>query len=490
MVSRRQFLLVFVVLITFALAYFWSLNNVEKSSVPKVQLSENLPGGEGTVSIVPFPSFEKPSANLAKAELPHFHAGKALAHQPWVKAPTVTFDRDGLGPIFNARTCLMCHVNGGRSVLPNNEEELINTAFLRLSIPGEDLIHGVIAEPMYGDQLQSQSTSLAHLFRHLKTPGLTHSVPPEGYLQIKWIPVPFTYPDGTQLVLREPNIVLTNLGYGKMHPDTMMGIRNAPPLHGVGLLETIPQAQIAALVDEFDADQNGISGRQNKVWDFEAEKTVPGRFGLKANKASVRLQTAGAFHGDMGISNPVFPKQPCTDKQAQCLNEIDGNDKAGTEIPENQFTMVVNFAKSLAVPVRRNPQDKQVLAGRTLFHQTGCAECHHPSYVTGKDKDFPHLSNQTIWPYTDLLIHDMGEGLADGRPDYLASGSEWRTAPLWGVGLSGQVNGGANFLHDGRAKTIEEAILWHGGEAEKTKQQFTQLSKEDRQKLIKFVESL
>ncbi len=469
---------------------FFNPNSEDTMEVPDVQASEKFPGGDGSVSTKPFPSFMLAMENMHPEILPEFHAGKALAHQPWVTAPTITFDRDGLGPIYNARTCLMCHVNGGRGVMPTKPDHGLNTGFLRLSIPGEDKIHGVIPEPTYGDQLQSQSVSLKHQLRHLKNNNLVHTIPPEAYLYIDWPEHEFVYPDGSKVKLRKPNFRVENLGYGPMHPDTMMGLRNAPPILGVGLLETIPQSAIEALVDENDQNGDGISGRQNYVWDFEAEKTVPGRFGLKANKASVRLQTAGAFHGDMGISNPVFPDQPCTENQKKCLQQPTGNDKAGTEIPENQLTMVINFTKGLGVPIRRNADSKSVLAGREHFYQAGCASCHQPNFKTAEDKEFPHLSEQVIWPYTDLLLHDMGPELADGRPDYLATGSEWRTPPLWGLGLSKKVNGAQNFLHDGRARTIEEAILWHGGEAEAAKQNFIHLSKQQRENLTEFVNSL
>jgi len=460
------------------------------NTVPKIQSSEVKPGGDGTVSYTPFPSFMKPVANLQASEKPIFHAGKALAHQPWVKAPTITFARDGLGPLFNARTCLRCHINGGRGLMPVNGDTKLNTAFIRLSIPGGDKIHGVVPEPTYGDQLQTQSTSLAHMFRHLKASNLKHTVPPEAYVTPNWQYFDFYYPDGSKVQLRKPDVKLTHLGYGEMHPKTMMGLRNAPPLLGVGLLDTIKQEDINRLADENDENGDGISGRVNIVWDFEANKAVPGRFGLKANKASVRLQTAGALHGDMGLSNPIFPSQPCTPKQLSCINEITGNDSEGTEVSQKQLELFVNFTKNLAVPERRNPNKESVIAGRSLFYKIGCAACHHPSFKTGDDKNYPHLANQIIWPYTDLLLHDMGEGLADGRPDYLATGSEWRTPPLWGIGLSKQVNGAQNFLHDGRARSIEEAIIWHGGEAEQVKQKFIKLDKMQREKLIEFVNSL
>ena len=472
--------------------FFMGINfrSFSAGHVPEIQESETKPGGDGTVSYTPFASFMKPAANLKESEKPIFYAGKALAHQPWVKAPTITSDRDGLGPLFNARSCLRCHINGGRGFMPNKSGERINTAFLRLSIPGFDKVHGVVPEPTYGDQLQTQSTSLAHMLSHLKSSNLKHTVAPEAYVTINWQYIDFHYPDGSKVQLRKPQVKLTNLGYGELHPQTMMSLRNPPPLLGVGLLDLIKQEDINRLADENDKDGDGISGRVNIVWDFEKNKPVPGRFGLKANKASVRLQTAAALHSDMGLSNPIFPSQPCTKKQISCNNEITGNDSEGTEVSKKQLELFVYFTKNLAVPERRNHDKESVIAGRRLFYEIGCAACHYPSFKTGYDEDYPHLSNQVIWPYTDLLLHDMGKGLADGRPDYLASGSEWRTPPLWGIGLSKQVNGAQNFLHDGRARTVEEAILWHGGEAEQVKQRFIRLDKKEREKLIEFVNSL
>lgn len=470
-------------------------NNVStnKTLAPKLEASESFPAGDATVTLLPFPSSMRPAKNLAEVKQKYFHAGKALAHQPWIKAPSVTDARDGLGPVFNARTCLFCHINGGRGTLPKDDKVMMISSFLRISVPGFDKLHGVIPEPTYGDQLQSQSVSLAHQLRtHVSKEDLKYQeAPPEAYVYIDWQEKTFNYPDGNKVILRTPVPIIKNLGYGKMHPDTLMGIRNAPPLHGVGLLELIAQADIDKKVDPEDKNADGISGRLNKVWDFDLKKTVNGRFGLKANNASVRMQTASAYANDMGITNPVFPKQPCTPLQKLCLETPHGNDaKTGVEISEELLTLTVNFTKNLGVPLRRTPMNKTVLKGRELFYQTGCQTCHTPSYVTQDSKEFPHLAQQTIWPYTDLLLHDMGEALSDGRPDYLATGSEWRTPPLWGVGLSKKINTSENLLHDGRAKNVEEAILWHGGEAEATKQRFINLDSNSRNALIKFVESL
>lgn len=465
--------------------------------VPDILPTESYPGGDTTVSIQPFPSFMQPAKNLPQEKRPDFHAGKALAHQPWVKAPTITTARDGLGPVYNARTCLMCHINGGRGRMPDTDKEMLMSAFLRLSLPGRDEIHGVVPEPIYGDQLQSQSVALSHQLRTNVTPQeLEHrEVAPEAYVFVDWQKRVFSYPDGEQLDLRYPKVVIKNMGYGEFHANTLMGLRNAPPLQGVGLLDMINPEDIDANVDPDDRDEDGVSGRLNQTWDFEAGETVPGRFGLKANKSSVRMQTAGAFAHDMGISNPIFPQQPCTDAQLLCQQTPNGNDdpegnSKSVELPESLLTLVVNFTKSLGVPARRNENDDEVIKGRALFYQTGCHQCHTPSYVTQESEEFSHLSNQTIWPYTDLLLHDMGADLADNRPDYLASGAEWRTPPLWGVGLSKSVNGSDHLLHDGRAQGVEAAIVWHGGEAETIKQKFVNLGSDKRRALVKFVESL
>ncbi|MBL4795241.1 MAG: thiol oxidoreductase, partial [Pseudomonadales bacterium] len=234
-----------------------------------------------------------------------------------------------------------------------------------------------------------------------------------------------------------------------------------------------------------------ISGRVNRVWDSRQKKTVAGRFGLKANKPNnLLLVTAAAFVNDIGITNPLFPNEICTAAQIKCSETPNGNDEEGVELPAHLLELTANFTRNLAVPARRNMNDPAVIKGRKLFYDVGCQLCHAPSFVTGASGKMPHLANQTIWPYSDMLIHDMGEELSSGRTDYDATGAEWRTPPLWGVGLSFEVNGNGNLLHDGRARNIEEAILWHGGEAERIKMSFVELSVEQRQWLISFVSSL
>ncbi len=461
--------------------------------VPNYDPAEALPGGAGTVAIKPFPSFVLPAANLPQEQRPDFHAGKALAHQPWIKAPTATRSRDGLGPVYNARTCLACHINGGRGVLPADSETPIFAALLKLSIPGEDSIRGAVPEPTYGDQLQGQSVALSHQLRHTVAdidPATNPEAPPEAHAYIDWHNKTFTYPDGQQRELRYPQVRLERLGYGAMHPKLLTSLRASPAIHGLGLLESIAQADIDAHADPDDKDGDGISGRVNQVWDYDQQRTAPGRFGWKANRASLRITAAAAFNGDTGITTPLFPEQPCTERQPRCLRTPTGNDEGGVELPDYMLNMVVDFLRNLGVPKRRG--DIENLAeGRTLFYKAGCQSCHQPSYTTQtRSGTLAHLGKQKIWPYTDLLLHDMGQELADNRPDYAATGKEWRTPPLWGVGISEQVNGVPFLLHDGRARGVEEAILWHGGEAQTARQHFIELAAPQRQALIDFVNSL
>tara|TARA_B110000046_G_scaffold169513_1_gene188679 strand:- start:2693 stop:4207 length:1515 start_codon:yes stop_codon:yes gene_type:complete len=472
-------------------------------SAPKLINAENKPGGDTTVSIKPFVSFQLPAANLDNNLRPTFHAGKALANQPWVKAPTITTARDGLGPIYNARTCLSCHIKGGKGFIPADNKTPLTSTLVRLSLlPSFSTLtkeeqataikkSGNIDHPVYGDQIQSQSISLAHQLRHSQKPGrIKHDVAPEAYIHINWIEKTFIYPDQHQVTLRAPELNFQYLGYGSLDKGTVFSLRVAPMIHGMGLISLISEHDILALSDEQDENQDGISGRPNYVWDVEKQTTAMGRFGLKANKPTLDMIVAGAFANDLGINNPLAPNQPCTALQASCSNIANGNDENGFELPADLLQLVVNFNRDLAPVQRRNSHDKNVLAGRELFYQVGCNQCHNPRFTTQKSSVSAHLSEQIIWPYSDFLLHDMGPDLADGRADFLASGNEWRTPPLWGVGLLSQVNGMATLLHDGRARTVEEAILWHGGEAELAKNRFIVLEKQDRERLIAFVNSL
>ena len=312
------------------------------------------------------------------------------------------------------------------------------------------------------------------------------TLPAEAQVYIQWQEQAFSYPDGSRVSLRSPQLDIRQPGYGEFHPQTRFSLRLAPTIMGMGLIEQIRQSDIDALADPQDLNGDGISGRINSVWNPYTEKTEPGRFGLKANRPDLLTTVAAAFAGDVGISNPLFPQQPCTAVQTHCRNTINGNNEQGFELPMHLLALVVHYNQNLGVPVRRKPDNPE---GRALFYQTGCAGCHQPSFVTGNEGP-EHLANQTIWPFSDFLLHDMGPALADQRPDFDASGNEWRTAPLWGAGRLKAVNGHQLYLHDGRARSIEEAILWHGGEAKAARERFRTLAAADRARVVKFLESL
>jgi CxxC motif-containing protein (DUF1111 family) len=273
----------------------------------------------------------------------------------------------------------------------------------------------------------------------------------------------------------------------------MLSARVAPPMIGMGLLEAIPEADIIALADPDDRDGDGISGRPNQVWSASDGRVMLGRFGWKAGASSVAMQSANAFAGDIGLSSALAPEAwgDCTARQPHCRDAPDGRDaREGIEVTKQMLDLVVFYARNLAVPARPDAGAKQVLAGKRVFHAAGCAACHRPSFTTRADAIGPEQSGQKIWPYTDLLLHDMGEGLADNRPEGAADGREWRTAPLWGLGLTETVSGHTLLLHDGRARNLLEAILWHGGEAEAARQKVIALPKAEREALLAFLRSL
>ncbi len=439
----------------------------------------------------PSPSFVLPAANLDGAGKSAFYAGKALATQPWVRAPTLTDARDGLGPLYHARSCLACHVKGGRGPASDADGSSIAT-LVRLSRPGQGPHNEPVPDPVYGTQLQPQSTSLSHQLRGRAGAEsyADQGVAIEADVHISWVRESFVYPDGSRIGLQAPKLGFSQWGYGPLGTDTRASLRHTPSLAGVGLLDLIAQADLDRLADPEDRDGDGISGRGNRVWDPETETMRPGRFGLKANQPSVRVQVAGALSGDMGLSSPVFPMQPCTSLQPRCLAAPTGNDADGFEVPESMLASMVFFTMSIGVPQRRAAEDPMVLRGQALFDAAGCDDCHTPRHVTAADERYPHLSEQDIWPYSDLLLHDMGPQLADGREDFLATGQEWRTPPLWGVGLARAMHAPVGLLHDGRARTIEEAIVWHDGEARASRARFAELAVEDRRAVVAFVRSL
>jgi len=430
----------------------------------------------------------QPVATLPRTERSLFFAGEALAKQPWIRAPTTTDARDGLGPLYNARSCTACHPNGGRGRIPQTAtESVLGGGLLRLSVPGANRTDGVVPEPRYGAQLQTKSVALASLLgREVEREG---EVKPEAKLTLTWSEQVFRYADGGEVTLRKPEPHLEKLAYGPLSDDVMMSLRNAPPLYGLGLVEAIPPSAVAVLADPDDEDGDGISGRINWVWDRSAHRRAPGRFGLKANQPSLHQQVASAFAGDIGITNPVFPDQPCTASQEECVTSPSGVDDDGVELSAELLALVVDFVRNVGVPARTGAEHEDVIAGRRAFYQQGCASCHHASFTTASTQHM-QLDGHEIWPYSDFLLHDMGDGLADGRPDHHASGREWRTAPLWADSRVRGTDEPLHLMHDGRARTHEEAILWHGGEAAAARDAFAAAPAEARADLLRFLESL
>jgi CxxC motif-containing protein (DUF1111 family) len=421
-------------------------------------------GGEGTTSSADMNAFGDSARNLTNDERRVFEIGDSFFTQNWVTAPSSTDIRDGLGPLLNAHSCSSCHLLDGRGSPEAEEPGLL----LRLSVPGEE---GPQPDPVYGDQLQDEAIL---------------GVEPEGTVRIVYIEESGAFADGTEYTLRRPVHDIDDLAYGPLSVDVMTSPRLAPPVFGAGLLEAIPESDIVAASDPDDSDADGISGRPNYLLDAVTGETVLGRFGWKANVPTVAQQVSGAFLGDIGITSAMRSEENCTIPQKACLEAPNGGNP---EINGELFADVVFYNKTLAVPARRNLDEPDVVAGAGLFLQLGCDLCHQPRQETGDD-EIKALAQQVIYPYTDLLLHDMGPDLSDDRPDGSATGAEWRTPPLWGLGLNAVVNGHEFYLHDGRARSVEEAILWHDGEASSARDAFKAISAIQRNQLLEFLDSL
>ena len=429
-------------------------------------------GGDGTTFTVGRNAFAQIAENVSGPRRDPFFDGNSLFNRNWTTAPASTSATDGLGPTFNARSCSGCHFKDGRGRPPFSADEPMTSMLLRLSVPGTDAHGGPKPEPTYGGQLN---------------PLGILGVPGEGDPRVVTELLAGQYDDGTSYELSSPRYELRDLAYGDMAPDVMVSPRTAPQMIGLGLLQAIDEADLLAHADPDDADHDGISGRPNRVWDVATESVMLGRFGWKANQPRLEQQNSGAFNGDIGITSELFPAENCTAAQPECQDALSGG---SPEIDAAHVSQVDYYSKYLAVPARRDHRDPEVQLGETLFAQVGCSSCHVSSFKTGTVDDTPELSLQTIHPYTDLLLHDMGDALADGRPDFEADGNEWRTPPLWGIGLFQDVNDHTRYLHDGRARNLEEAVLWHGGEAVDSAAAFKALAAPERAALIRFLGSL
>jgi CxxC motif-containing protein (DUF1111 family) len=429
------------------------------------EINEWFSGGKQTVFNSGSGAFSQMFSGLPKAK-EDLHEMGDLAFEATFNAD-ITQLNHGLGPIFNNQSCGSCHIADGRGKAPNAGEKL-SSLLIRLSLEGKGPHGEPLAVPGFGGQLQQRG-----IFGILA----------EADVEVSYENVNGQFDDGTTYTLRKPNFNFNNT-YQSLPGNVLISPRMASPVFGLGLLEAIDENSILALADENDNNKDGISGKPNYAFDVLSQKVKLGRFGWKAAQTSIIQQSAGAYNEDMGITNLIYQKE-------SSFNQMQYQPATQQyELADSILYAVAYYIKTLAVPGRRNADNEVVKQGKTLFKVVGCANCHIPMHKTNTDMAFPELSNQIIFPYTDLLLHDMGEALADFRPDHNANGYEWRTPPLWGIGLTTIVNGHNNFLHDGRAQSITEAILWHGGEAEQTKNRFKSLNKNERNALLAFLNSL
>ncbi|SLJ85569.1 di-heme oxidoredictase family protein [Psychrobacter sp. DAB_AL43B] len=476
------------------------------AGVPMQQLATFDPqeikqGGDTGISITSSESYSKPSSNITASRKGSFFIGNAFFRQPWVIAPASTDSRDGLGALFNVAACQSCHVKDGRGHAPMTSDDDADSLLIRLAMPAttaeqrqqlQDSLIEKVVHPMYGGQLQDRGIQ---------------GVPAEARIAVQWTDKPVTFADGYVETLRAPIFNLTNPGYGPFDGELMVSPRIALPMIGLGLLEQIPDTDIkkqAIKANDVDSD---IKGKFNLVMDPQTGKVALGRFGWKAGQTKLLTQNQSAFNEDMGLTSNIRPTESCMPTQTACMNAATGADEQGNgkqpvEVNDEVAKFVEFYTRNLAVPHRRNADDKLVLAGKKHFYDMGCQSCHTPRYQLPKtDDDHIEQHGQVIYPYTDLLLHDMGDDLADRtiagklppknlQVEFLANSYEWRTPALWGIGLAQTVDPQATFLHDGRARTLMEAVLWHGGEAKKQQQKVLKLDKQGRAELNAFLQSL
>lgn len=426
--------------------------------------SAELSGGATTVFDATSKAFAQPAPNLTVASLGVHFAGDAAFDATFVTAPAPV--NPGLGPLFDNTACSACHTSDGRGRPPLPAEAFASMLF-RLSIPGSAADGGPLAAPGFGTQLQLRAIQ---------------GFQPEAQISVTYAESAGHFADGSSYSLQVPAYTLSN-PYAALPGNLLVSPRVAPPIFGLGLLEAIPEGTIVGLSDPSDADGDGISGRPNYVADVADGTTALGRFGLKANTPNLLQQAAAAYSGDIGITSSYRPQESCAGQTPACPI-------GPADIADSVVEAVAFYTRTLGVPARRLLSDPSARRGEKVFKAARCSSCHVQTLKTGGFPGIPEVSNQTIHPYTDLLLHDMGPALADGRNDFLATGSEWRTPPLWGIGLTQLVNGHTNFLHDGRARSLLEAIMWHGGEASTAREYVRQLPPADREALLRFLGSL
>ncbi|MBF7072199.1 c-type cytochrome [Glaciecola sp. MH2013] len=486
-------------------------------SAPEQSTDALLPGGDLTANRLSDHSYVEVSKKLSAMQRLDFWTGFSLFRDPWVIAPSSTADRDGLGPLFNTRSCISCHSGGARGPATLEGISKPSSLVLRLGQVWEaseqpnQLAEDESKRAMmmtkafessstfarYGGQIQPRAIQIQH-------PSMSKPLVGEAKLDLRYTTLKGTYADGSEYELRQPNYRLHDLAFGSLSEGTDLSPRFAPPIFGSGLLDAISEDDLIAQADPNDIDGDGISGKYNQVplirhqaSNQQSDELRIGRFGWKAKHPTLMQQVAAAFVDDIGITNNYFPDETCSTNEKDCqiaallgLPKATKASRKPVEIPDKLLNLVLKVNLFMAVPPARDLSSPSAISGRKLFYQAKCHSCHTPSYTTSEDYPIEALAKQKIWPYTDLALHDMGPALADNVVEYSATGQEWKTPPLWGIGLRKAYQSDAVYLHDGRAQTIEEAILWHGGEAQASKEFFKQLDAASRADLLTFLNAI
>jgi CxxC motif-containing protein (DUF1111 family) len=467
----------------------YAIAGVAAAGLPDADLAlallEARSGGDATSPDRSRSAFTQHAPGLSGSELAAFALGNRVFSTPWVEAGASVAHFDGLGPFYSSRSCSGCHLRDGRGRPPGGPDDIGETMLVRLG--AADGPRTGLPDPRYGRVLSGRAVR-----------GLAA----EGRLEVRWEEIEHRYPDGTRARLRRPRARVADAAYGPLARDTRISARIAPAVIGVGLLEAIPDSVLAALADPDDADRDGISGRVHWRNDdaleafiavrHPAAATKPGplpragRFGWKAAQVTLAAQVTAALAEDMGITTPSRPRPELSAAQVVARGRANGGEP---ELDGEALEALLAYCRLIAVPARRDVDDPAVRRGAERFRELGCASCHVPALTTG-EAPAPALARQVVHPFSDLLLHDMGPELSDRMPEGAARASEWRTAPLWGLGLAATVNGYLYLLHDGRARTTEEAILWHDGEARRSRNAFRSLPASGRSDLLRFLDSL
>ncbi len=426
-------------------------------------------------------AYSQPLPSLTYKQQQVFMAGRGHFDRRWVIFGVAAGDW-GLGPTFIADRCVACHVGGGRGAPPAQASEQLTSMLVRISLPGKGEHGAPKVVPNYGDQLQNRALQ----GQSFEWSYSDKPVPTEADVFLDWVESSVTLADGTIVPLRKPKLRLENLNFGPLPSNVEISLRIAQPIFGMGLLEAVSEETLREVVARQRA--LGFNGHLNTVWDDINKRPALGRFGWKANQPSVRQQIAAAALGDMGVTSSLYVEQNCPLAQDICALEVPGN---RPELIDPDWNDLEIWTLGLAVPAPRDQTAPDLQRGAKLFEEAKCAVCHLPALTTADKFDrLPQLAQQSFHAYTDLLLHDMGDELADGRPDFAAGPRDWRTPPLWGLGLSQTVSNSMAMLHDGRARNTTEAILWHGGEATVSREAFARMSKENRAALLKFLASI